>query len=149
MADPFHGLVSLFTRCSHFARDANLNLNTNRFMRFLVAGGVNTLFGFLTFSFFIVLGSEVWVALLACMILGVAFNYFTTGGYVFRELSLKKFTLFIICYILIYCINLGSIELLSLWISNKIFSQLLLTFPLAVLSYFIMSRFVFTKSRND
>ena len=112
-------------------------------MRFLVAGGVNTLFGFTVYSICIVSGMAVWVALLAGMLSGTVFNFLTTGGYVFRELSLPRFPRFVICYLIVYGINYMLIELISIWLSNKILSQAIITFPLALLSYFLMVRFVF------
>lgn len=112
-------------------------------MRFLVAGGVNTLFGFAVYSAFIVAGMEVWFALLAGMLLGTVFNFFTTGGYAFRELSLSRFPRFVICYLLIYGINFLLIGLISGWLNDKILSQAILVLPMALLSYFLMLRFVF------
>ena len=113
-------------------------------MRFLVAGGVNTLFGFVVYSLLVATGIAVWLALLAGMVLGTVFNFFTTGGYVFRELSPTRFPRFVICYLLVYSINLELIELiLNLW-NNKILSQAVLVFPMALLSYFLMARFVFS-----
>ena len=113
-------------------------------MRFLVAGGVNTLFGFAVYSFCIIAGGAVWLALLTGMLSGTVFNFFTTGGYVFRELSLTRFPRFVICYLLVYGINLGLIELLSMWMSNKILSQAIITLPIALFSYFLMRQFVFS-----
>lgn len=137
----FSTALADFIRLAH---DANFRLRSNRFMRFIVAGSVNTLFGFAVYSIFIIAGSAVWLALMAGMALGTAFNFFTTGGYVFRELYLARFPRFVICYLLVYGINLGLIELFSIWMSSKILSQAIITFPLAFLSYFLMRRFVFS-----
>lgn len=112
-------------------------------MRFLIAGGINTLFGFAVYSICIVVGMAVWLALLAGMLSGTVFNFFTTGGYVFRELSLARFPRFVICYLLVYGINFVLIEFISVWLSNKILSQAIIAFPLALFSYFLMARFVF------
>lgn len=124
--------------------DRDLSLRKYRFMRYLVAGGINTLFGFSVYSICIVTGVAVWLALLAGMLSGTVFNFFTTGGYVFRELLLARFPRFVTCYLLVYGINFMLIELISIWLSSKILSQAILTFPLALLSYFLMGRFVFT-----
>jgi len=123
------------------------NLRKNRFIRFLVAGGVNTLFGFSVYSICIVDGMALWLALLVGMLSGTVFNFFTTGGYVFRELSLIRFPRFVACYLLVYGINFMLMELISKWISSKILSQAILTLPLALLSYFLMARFVFYQKR--
>jgi putative flippase GtrA len=114
------------------------------FMRFLVAGGVNTLFGFAVYSACILTGMAVWLALLVGMLSGTVFNFITTGGYVFRDISPPRFPRFVICYFFIYGINLLLIELVSTWLNSKILSQAIITFPLALLSYFMMARFVFS-----
>jgi putative flippase GtrA len=114
------------------------------FMRFLVAGGVNTLFGFAVYSACILTGMTVWLALLVGMLAGTVFNFITTGGYVFRDLSPPRFPRFVICYFFIYGINLLLIDLVSIGLDSKILSQAIITFPLALLSYFMMARFVFS-----
>ena len=121
----------------------NLNLRSNRYMRFLVAGGLNTLFGFAVYSAAILMGAPIWLALLVGMLAGTGFNFITTGGYVFRDLSLSRFPRFVICYLFIYLVNLGLIGLLSTWLGNPILSQAAITIPMAFLAYLIMARFVF------
>ena len=86
----------------------------------------------------------VWLALLAGTLAGTVFNFFTTGGYVFRQISLARFPRFVICYLLVYGSNIMLIDFISIWVSSKILSQALITLPLAVLSYFLMARFVFS-----
>lgn len=131
-------------------RNFDFSLRTNTFMRFLVAGGVNTLFGFVVYSAAITIGAAAWLALLTGTVAGIVFNFFTTGGYVFRALSPARLSRFIICYLFVYGFNLGLLELLSIWVNNKTLSQFILTFPMAILSYFLMARFVFsTKKKPD
>ena len=136
-------MIKIFNR-SRLLDSTYFNLNQNRFMRFLIAGSINTLFGLLIYSVFIMAGAAVWLALLAGMLCGAIFNFFTTGGYVFRELSFARFPRFVICYLLVYGINFLLIELISMWLTNKIYSQTILTFPMALLSYFMMKSFVFS-----
>lgn len=147
MSDLLRRITAVIIDRGRLGNGINISLRTNRFMRFLVAGGLNTLFGFAVYSFAIISGATVWFALLAGTISGTVFNFFTTGGYVFRELSLRRFPRFLLCYILVYGINLVLIKLLSLWLNNKIVSQAILTFPMALLSYVLMARFVFYSNR--
>ncbi len=137
----------MFDRFCRFVagvHDDSSNPRRDRFLRFLVAGGVNTLFGFVAYSLLTVTGMEVWLALLVGMLLGTVFNFFTTGGYVFRELLAARFPRFVLCYLLIYFINLELIELIIPLLGNKILAQAILVFPMAILSYFLMARFVFS-----
>jgi putative flippase GtrA len=142
--DQFRKFVDEIVGRNRLSHSTNLSSRSNRFTRFLVAGGVNTLFGFAVYSICIVAGMAVWLALLVGMLSGTVFNFITTGGYVFRELSLIRFPRFVICYLLVYGINLMLIELISIWLNSKILSQAIITFPLALLSYFLMVRFVFS-----
>jgi putative flippase GtrA len=118
-------------------------LNRSEFIRFLIAGCVNTLFGFLAYSTAIFAGAAVWLALLSGTIAGIVFNFFSTGGYVFRMLSARLLPRFIACYFIIYVINFELITFLSEWERNVIILQFIIAFPIAILSYFMMSRFVF------
>lgn len=117
-------------------------------MRFLIAGLVNTLFGFAVYSVCIIAGMALWLALLMGMLSGTVFNFFTTGGYVFRELSLARFPRFVVCYLIVYGVNFLLIEIIASWLDSKILSQAIITFPLALLSYFLMERFVFSSKQG-
>lgn len=95
----------------------------------------------------IVSGLVVWQALLAGILVGVIFNFFTTGGYVFRDLTATRFFRFVVAYLFVYMVNLGAVMLLSLWIDSVIWIQTILSIPVALGSYLLMSRFVFKSSR--
>ena len=120
-------------------------LRANQFLRFLVAGAINTLFGFLAYSAAILFGATVWLALLIGLVCGMIFNFFSTGGYVFRDLGLGRVPRFVLCYLLVYLSNLKLIALMSMWVGNAIFAQGILTLPIALLTYVLMARFVFVQ----
>ena len=61
--------------------DLKLKLQQSRMLRFVLAGGINTLFGFLVYTLTIVSGAVAWIAILVGMLAGTAFNFLTTGGY--------------------------------------------------------------------
>ena len=56
-------------------------------LRFIVAGAINTLFGFAVYSAAVLAGLPVWSALLVGNVAGVGFNFVTIGGYVFGVLG--------------------------------------------------------------
>ena len=85
-------------------------LRRNQFLRFLVAGAINTLFGFIVYSPAILAGAAVWLALLLGLVCGTIFNFFSTGGYVFRDLKLARVPRFVIFYFLVYMANYGESE---------------------------------------
>ena len=114
-----------------------------RFLRFLAAGALNTLFGFAIYSAAILLGMPVWAALLVANVAGIGFNFLTTGGYAFRSLLLSRLPRFAMAYLGLYLLNWGLIHWLQPWVLGAIEAQALLALPLALLSYAIMVRLVF------
>lgn len=121
-------------------------LRNTEFMRFVLVGGLNTLFGFAVYALGVVAGLPVSLALFLGMLAGTIFNFFTTGAYVFRQLAISRYPRFVACYLLVYGFNVLFMNIFLLWMSNKLVIQAILTIPQAALSYLMMSRFVFTKT---
>ena len=118
------------------------------FVRFIFAGAANTLFGWAAFSIAIVAGLEAWAALIVGNVLGVGFNFLTFGGYAFHDLTLARLPRFIVAYLAIYGANLIGLNAMKPWIAETIWAQLVLTPPMALLSYVLLSQFVFRRERN-
>lgn len=116
---------------------------SNRFVRFLFVGGLNTLFGFAVYSLFALSDLSTWVVLIASNLAGIAFNYVTTGGLVFRDMSLGRVPRFLICYGVIFAIYLTLIEWLSPITGGRIWAMAIIVLPMAVLTYFTQTWFVF------
>ncbi len=125
--------------------DLSLGVIEKKFGRFLKAGVVNTIFGISVYSVCIFFDIVVWLALFISMIFGIAFNFLTFGSYAFRALSFGRLPRFVMCYLFIYVINLISLIVISIWLNNKILSQIIISIPLALVSYYFMNRFVFCK----
>lgn len=124
-------------------------LLSKRFVRFLLVGGLNTLFGFLVYSAFILLHCPTWLALIGGNVAGVVFNFFTIGGLVFLNLSLSRVPLFVLSYVVIYFVNLDLIGWIAGLVHGRIMAQAVLVLPMALLSYFILSTYVFRKTDGD
>jgi putative flippase GtrA len=128
---------------------ANLNarlgdaLSSHTFLRFCIAGIANTAVGFISYGGAILAGASIAVALFFGIVAGIIFNFFSIGGYVFRMLMLSRLPRFVCGYLGIYGVNYAAISVLRHWIDSPIIAQLVLTVPMALLSYCIMSRFVF------
>ena len=117
-------------------------INNNQFFRFIIAGVINTLFGWMVFASAFNLSNNISISLISSTVLGVFFNYLTFGGYTFRKYSRKIFIKFILCYILVYIINLLVLTSLQNYFS-VILAQLILLPIMALLSYLIIKNFVF------
>jgi putative flippase GtrA len=120
-----------------------------RFFRFLLVGGLNTLFGFTVYTCFIVLHSPTWLALIGGNIAGMVFNFFTTGHFVFLDISPGRIPRFAIVYLAIYYANLELIGVVNRYTHNAIVSQACLTPLFAVLSYVLLSSWVFGAAKAD
>ncbi len=113
------------------------------FVRYLIAGGLNTLFGWLVYSVAILAGAQAWLALIVGIVTGIGFNFISLGGYVFRDMALKRLPRFVLSYGFIYTTNLIFLNMVKPWIVSPIWGQLLLTPVMAILSYIVLSRMVF------
>jgi GtrA-like protein. len=109
-----------------------------------VVGAVNTLFSYLVYAALILIGAHYTLATLISTILGVIFNFFTTGRIVFRSMDNKRFVMFTLVYVFTYLVN---ILLLSLLVDklrmDKLLAGALVTLPVALLSYYLNSKLTF------
>lgn len=124
------------------------HFSKNSFSRFLLVGVGNSLFSYLIFSLLILMQVSVLAALVIAAIAGIVFNFFSTGGLVFRDVSVTKLPKFILAYVVVILLNYESLKLLSEIIVNPILAQAIVTPPLAIFSYFAMTNFVFKNKKN-
>ena len=116
---------------------------SNRLVRFLFVGGLNTLFGFAVYSLLALSALSTWMVLIASNLAGIAFNFLTTGGLVFRDMSLSRVPRFLISYGVIFVIYLVLIQWLSPICGGRIWAMTIIVLPMAVLTYILQSWFVF------
>ena len=123
-------------------------LLAKRFVRYLVMGGLNTLFGFVIYGAFVFLNMPTWAALLGGNLAGIVFNFFTMGGIVFKDLSIYRMPLFVLCYLVVYLINLESIAWMTPITGGRVTAQAVLALPMAVFSYLLLANLVFRKQNG-
>ncbi|MBT3778024.1 MAG: GtrA family protein [Pelagibacteraceae bacterium] len=118
-----------------------------QFMKFIFIGGINTLFGYGVYLFFLFFGLNFAIAALVSTILGIIFNFFTTGRFVFNSKNNSLFFRFILVYVLIYFFTVIGLSILY---SNGIsyeFGGAILILPNAFLSFFLNKKFVFNNRK--
>lgn len=120
-----------------------------RLLRFLVVGAINTLFSYLIYAALILVGAHYNLAALISTIVGIIFNFFTTGRIVFRSLDNRRFILFVLVYAFTYLVNI----LLLRWLidglaMDKLVAGALVTLPVALLSYFLNANITFKDKRS-
>ena len=122
----------------------------NKFIRFIFIGGINTVFGLGVYCLMIWIGfSYIWATLIS-QILGVLFNFMTTGTLVFENSDKKLIFKFVFSYVLTYFINVGINRVLQLVFGlNEYFSGIIAIIVSALISFLILKFFVYNdKSRK-
>lgn len=120
-----------------------------RFIRFLVVGGINTLFGYTIYSIFILLQIHYAIASLSAMICGVIFNFFTTGRIVFRNRNTSLIFRFFLVYGITYLVNLLVLNRFDAAGFNMLAAGAITVFPAAILSYLLNKKLVFLKNNTE
>ena len=130
---------------NHFSLNKLCSLKA---LRFIVAGGINTIFGYTVFAVLIYLGIEPTLALLASTVLGIIFNYLNFGKTVFNvRRNWFGFFRFLVVYVAIYFINAGLLILLTKGIGLTPYFGQLICLPLNVLvSWFLLNWWVYKKA---
>lgn len=113
------------------------------FLRFLVVGVLNTAFGYCVFVAGMLLGLPAPAALAAAYVLGVLFNFLSTGKLVFDRLDARALPRFIGAYMLVYAVNLGVLALLVRAGLHEFIAQAIAIPFMAALSFVIFRSFVF------
>lgn len=121
----------------------------SRFLKFLVVGGLNTVFGYGVFAGLYLVGIPPQPAIIIATIVGINFNFFTTGRLVFDSRSLRKLLPFWIGYGVALAVNLIMAEGLLRLGLNPLLVQGLCLPVFVVVAYLINARLVFRDSRCE
>lgn len=118
------------------------------FVRFLIVGGLNTLFSYCIFALLLMMGIPYPLAVLIASIVGILFNFRTYGALVFGShddrLLLRFFAVYAVCYLL----NLAPLAWarhhgLSLYVAGAV-----VAIPVAFVAYTLNRLFVFRKTED-
>jgi len=117
----------------------------NKFIRFVLIGGVNTVFGYSAYAFFIYLGINYQIAIPLSTICGILFNFKTTGSIVFENKNNKLFLKFLAVYGFIYLVNINLYKLLLVRIGDRPYAIQALLLPVIVVLSFMLNKFLVFK----
>ena len=115
----------------------------SQLIKYLLVGGLNTLFGYGVFALFIYSGLHYTLAVLLSTILGILFNFRTFGAMVFNNRSWRNLWKFFLVYGVLYLFNIVLIYLFSKFIQNVYLSGLCSLLFVAMGGYFMNKRFVY------
>ena len=114
-----------------------------KWVRFLVVGGINTVFGYSMLAFFLFLNLHYSLACFLAVLIGMFFNFHTYGSLVFFNRRYSLLLRFIGCYGLIYLFYVVGMWLLTGMDVNRYLAAAVITMFAAVLTYFLNDRLVF------
>jgi len=118
-----------------------------RVLRFLVAGLVNTGFGYAVYAGFVLLGAPLAAAVAGGTVLGFLFNFLSYGGFVFGSTALRLLPRFLLFYLALGALNFGLLRALGWAGLGPLVAQALLLPVLAACGYLGMRFFVFRVER--
>ena len=118
-----------------------------RFLRFLLIAALNTVFGYALFAALILLGIRYPLAAAIGTVLGILFNFQTTGRFVFERHDLSLILRFFGVYAITYVVGV----MLLRWADHHEISILIaaavLAVPMGFLSYTLQRLLVFRRVR--
>jgi putative flippase GtrA len=117
------------------------------FLKFILAGLLNTIFGYAFFAVLIFLKVNTFVSLFISTIAGIVFNYLTFGQLVFKlNKSKLMFTKFIFAYFISYMLNVYLLKVFMAFFNNNAFVAQVISLPFVVLFNWIsMNYWVYKK----
>ena len=118
----------------------------HQFVRFLLVGILNTLFGYACFFIFLKLGLHYTLAMALATVLGVLFNFKSTGALVFGSRDNRLIFRFVATYVVVYGVNVLGIALFERAGAPPHIGGAAMLLPMAVLSFVLNKKFVFIPS---
>jgi len=118
-------------------------------IRFLVVGGINTVFGYFVFALFILLKLNYVSANLIAYSCSILFNFKMHGMISFGVKSNWLIFRFVGVSLFIYLINIGLLKIFKINDVNVLVAQAVLVFPLAFISFLLNSKFVFKRVSRE
>jgi len=114
-----------------------------RLIKFLAVGGLNTLFGYAVFAVLISIGLHYTIAVLIGTIIGVPFNFKTTGKLVFDSHDNRLIWKFFVVYGIIYLLNIIGLYFLKQISVDIYVAGAILILPMALVSFGLNKKYVF------
>lgn len=119
-----------------------------RWIRFFFVGGINTVFGYCLFAFFLWLGLHYAVAAALATVIGVVFNFGTIGKLVFNTFEPALVFRFVAVYCVVYFVNIICIKGLLMLGINTYIAGAITTVPMGFFGYFLHKTFVFNRAAD-
>lgn len=171
----YNKFVAVLSICFHFLHKKFLwglfSRIDEKFFKFLFVGFINTVFSYILYAFFVTLFSISFIelklnyiletifkgyltianlALFCQYIIGIMWNFKTTGSIVFKNNNNGLIFKFFGCYIFTFFLNSTLLWLLiDIFKINEYLAQAILVLPIAMVSFIILKLFVFKDSQTS
>jgi putative flippase GtrA len=110
---------------------------------FLLVGFINTLFGYTIYVLLVINNFDYKAAITISTIIGVIFNYISTGRFVFKYNRFNRIIPFISVYTLIYLVNLLLITFFLNIGFNELLSGAFALMPVVTLTFYLLNKYVY------
>lgn len=114
-----------------------------KFIKFIFVGMLNTLFGYLIFALFLFTGIHYSISVVLATVIGILFNFKTTGIIVFKSHDNGLLFKFILNYCITMLISIVLLYLAERLNLNLYIASFAVTVCMAVLSFCILKYYVF------
>lgn len=122
---------------------------SRQLVRFVLAGMLNTAFGYGAFLVALALFPTTLSALVASTIVAVLFNFVSQGLYVFRAFALRRLPRFCVTYLAVFAFNAVGLSMLERFGIVPQVGGLMLLPGAVLISYGMNSRWVFGRSGEE
>lgn len=116
------------------------------FIRYLLVGGVNTVFGYSVFALLFFLGLHYSIALFFATVAGVFFNFKTFGSLVFGRSDWRLIWKFLVVYGVLYGVNVFLVFVFLNFLSDVYMANALAIIFIAGLGFYLNRRYVYEKN---
>jgi len=117
----------------------------SQFLRFVFVGIVNTTLAYAVYAIALTAGFLYPAASFIALVSGIVVSFISQGKYVFDSLEYRQFWRFLLCWVLMYCVNVCVIrQLVELQFNHYVAGALALP-VVAVLSFMVQKHFVFAR----
>ncbi len=123
----------------------NLILKKMLIIKFIVVGGLNTVFGYGIYWALLQLGFYFAIAAFFSTLLGIIFNFFTMGRLVFNSKNNALFYKFVFVYIFLYLISIAGISFIHNFDISYEIAGAIMIIPSAIISFGLNKNLVFKK----
>jgi putative flippase GtrA len=116
---------------------------THQFIRFLMVGVVNTLFGYAVFVALLYFGIHYTIASFISVAVGAYFNFHTTGHFVFGSRNHNLLIKFFSVYFIVYFINIGGLFIFEKLNIGNYLGGAIMIIPIVGFSFYLNKYWVF------